>query len=137
MEAPVGRPVYVAGTLSSLRLAANPKGIPFMGRWYGKLLGFVAGWLLMRHPAGAVLGLVIGHAFDADWFRLKRNNPYRVLNLTSDATDAEVDQAYRRLISQYHPDKMTGAADELRRQADIKAKEINTAYDRIKTMRKR
>jgi len=108
-----------------------------MGRWYGKLLGFVAGWLLMRHPAGAVLGLVIGHAFDADWFRLKRNNPYRVLNLTSDATDAEVDQAYRRLISQYHPDKMTGAADELRRQADIKAKEINTAYDRIKTMRKR
>jgi len=32
---------------------------------------------------------------------------------------------------------MTGAADELRRQADIKAKEINTAYDRIKTMRKR
>lgn len=108
-----------------------------MRRWYGKLLGFVAGWLLMRHPAGAVLGLLIGHAFDADWFRLGRSNPYRVLNLTSGATDAEVDQAYRRLISQYHPDKMAGAADELRRQADIKAREINTAYDRIKTLRKR
>ena len=27
-------------------------------RWYGKLLGFVAGYLLMRHPAGVqpVLG---------------------------------------------------------------------------------
>lgn len=108
-----------------------------MRRWYGKLLGFVAGWLLMRHPAGAVLGFLIGHAFDADWFRLGRSNPYRMLNLTSDATDAEVDQAYRRLISQYHPDKMAGAADELRRRADIKAREINTAYDRIKTLRKR
>ncbi len=108
-----------------------------MGRWYGKLLGFVAGWLLMRHPAGAVLGLLVGHAFDADWFRLGRNNPYRVLNLTSDATDAEVDQAYRRMMSQYHPDKMSGAAEELRRQAGIKASEINAAYDRIKTLRKR
>lgn len=30
-----------------------------MTRWYGKLLGFIAGWLLMRHPAGAVVGLLI------------------------------------------------------------------------------
>lgn len=107
-----------------------------MTRWYGKLLGFIAGWLLLRHPAGAVVGLLIGHAFDSDWFQLKRNNPYRILDLTSDATDAEVDQAYRRLISQYHPDKMSGAAEELRRQADRKAGEINAAYDRIKAMRK-
>jgi len=108
-----------------------------MTRWYGKLLGFVAGWLLMRHPAGAVIGLLIGHAFDSDWFKLSRNDPYRVLNLTSDASDAEVDQAYRRLISQYHPDKMSGAAEDLRRKAEHKASEINTAYDRIKTSRKR
>lgn len=108
-----------------------------MKRWYGKLLGFVAGWLLMRHPAGAVIGLLIGHVFDADWFKLSRNDPYRVLNLTSDASDAEIDQAYRRLISQYHPDKMSGAAEDLRRQAESKASEINSAYDRIKTLRKR
>ena len=49
--------------------------------------------------------------------------------------DAEVEQAYRRLISQYHPDKMAGAADDLRRQAVRKAGEINAAYDRIKTLR--
>jgi preprotein translocase subunit Sec63 len=108
-----------------------------MTRWYGKLLGFIAGWLLLRHPAGAVVGLLIGHAFDSDWFKLKRSNPYRIFDLTSDATDAEVDQAYRRLISQYHPDKMSGAAEELRRQADRKAGEINAAYDRIKTMRRK
>ena len=47
-----------------------------------------------------------------------------------------MDQAYRRLISQYHPDKMAGVAEELREQAEKKASEINAAYDRIKTLRK-
>ena len=108
-------------------------------RWYGKLLGFIAGAMLFRpNPLfGALVGLLIGHAFDEDWFKLSRDNPYRVFGLTSDASDAEVDQAYRRLISQYHPDKMAGAAEDLRRQAEQKAGEINAAYDRIKTLRKR
>jgi DnaJ-domain-containing protein 1 len=110
-----------------------------MKRWYGKLLGFIAGVLLMRtNPLlGAMLGLLIGHAFDADWFRSPRENPYRVLGLTEEANDAEVDLAYRRLISQYHPDRMNGVAEELRKQAEVKAREINAAYDRIKTLRRK
>ena len=108
-----------------------------MTRWYGKFFGFIAGWLLLRHPAGGLVGLLIGHAFDADWFRSPRDNPYRVLGLTEEATDAEVDLAYRRLITQYHPDKLSGAADELRRQAEARAREINGAYDRIQTLRTR
>ena len=106
---------------------------------YGKLLGFFAGAALLRaNPLlGALLGLLIGHAFDADWFKSPRDNPYRVLGLTDEATDAEVDLAYRRLIAQYHPDRMVGAADELRRQAEAKAREINGAYDRIRTLRSR
>ncbi len=108
-----------------------------MNRWYGKLLGFIAGWLLLRHPAGGLIGLLLGHAFDADWFRGPRENPWRVLGLTDEASDAEVDLAYRRLITQYHPDKLSGVADELRRQAETRAREINPAYDRIKTLRKR
>ncbi len=108
-----------------------------MKRWYGKLLGFIAGWLLLRHPAGGLIGLLIGHAFDSDWFRGPREDPWRVLGLTDAASDGEVDLAYRRLITQYHPDKLAGAADELRRQADARAREINTAYDRIKTLRGR
>ena len=110
-----------------------------MKRWYGKLLGFFAGAALLRSnpPLGALIGLLIGHAFDADWFRLRRDNPYGVLGLTEEASDAEIDQAYRRLISQYHPDRMAGAADELRRHAETKAREINRAYDRIKTLRRK
>ena len=110
-----------------------------MKRVYGKLLGFFAGAALLRaNPLlGALLGLLIGHALDAHWFKSPRDNPYRVLGLTEEATDAEVDLAYRRLIAQYHPDRMVGAADDLRRQAEAKAREINGAYDRIRTLRSR
>ena len=105
-------------------------------RWYGKLLGFVAGYLLLRHPAGALIGLLIGHAFDADWLRPKKYDPYTVLGLRDDASDGEVERAYRRLIAQYHPDRLTGAADDLRLQAEDKAREINAAYERIQKLRK-
>jgi len=104
-------------------------------RWYGKLLGFIAGWLLTRHPAGAVLGLAIGHAFDADWFRARAYDPYAVLGITEESSEAEIDRAYRRLITQYHPDRLGGIAEDLRKQAEEKAREINLAYDRIKKLR--
>lgn len=109
-----------------------------MVRWYGKLLGAIAGALLLRaNPVfGALVGVVLGHAFDADWFGSARDNPYRVFGLTEEANDAEVDLAYRRLIGQYHPDRFAGAAPELRRQAEAKAREINIAYDRIRRLRK-
>ena len=109
-----------------------------MTRWYGKLFGVIAGALLVRgNPLfGGLVGLLIGHAFDADWFRSARDNPYRVFGLTEEANDAEIDLAYRRLISQYHPDKFNGAAPELRRQAEAKARELNGAYDRIRALRK-
>ena len=108
-------------------------------RWYGKLLGAVAGALLFRpNPLfGGLLGLLIGHAFDANWFAIGRNAPYRVLGVDPAASMAEVEAAYRRLISQYHPDKVAGAAPELRDAAEKRAREINAAYDRIKTLRKR
>jgi len=110
-----------------------------MKRVYGKLLGFFAGAALLRgNPLlGALLGLLLGHAFDADWFKRPREDPYRVLGLTDEATDAEVDLAYRRLIAQYHPDRVAGAAEDVRRQAETRAREINQAYDRIRALRNR
>jgi DnaJ-domain-containing protein 1 len=110
-----------------------------MKRWYGKLFGVIAGALLVRgNPLfGALVGLIVGHAFDADWFRSSRDNPYGVLDIAEDANEAQIDLAYRRKISQYHPDRFAGAAPELRRQAEAKAREINSAYDRIMTLRKK
>jgi DnaJ-domain-containing protein 1 len=111
-----------------------------MRRWYGKLLGLVAGAALFRaNPLlGGLIGMLLGHAFDVDWFRLRRrDDPYRVLGVTEEVDEAELDRAYRRLIAQYHPDKLAGAADELRRQAETRSREINAAYDRIQALRKR
>ena len=47
------------------------------------------------------------------------------------------DLAYRRLMAQYHPDRMAGAAPELLEQAQKRAAEINRAYDRIRKQRGR
>ncbi len=108
-------------------------------RWYGKILGALAGALLLRfNPLfGLVIGALLGHAFDADWFGIgSRRAPWRVLGLTPDADEAEIEQAYRRLISQYHPDKYAQAAPELRARAEQRARQINAAYDQILQQRK-
>jgi curved DNA-binding protein CbpA len=55
--------------------------------------------------------------------------------LSPEASEAEIDRAYRRLITQYHPDRLGGIAEDLRKQAEEKAREINHAYDRIKKLR--
>ena len=60
-----------------------------------------------------------------------------MLGVDPAASQAEIDSAYRRLISQYHPDKVAGAAPELREAAERKAREINAAYDRIQQLRKK
>jgi preprotein translocase subunit Sec63 len=106
-------------------------------RWYGKFFGALAGWALAKHPGGAAIGMIVGHAFDADWLRPKKYDPYAVLGLRDDASEGEIDRAYRRLIAQYHPDRLVGVAEDLRLQAEDKAREINTAYDRIQKLRAR
>ncbi|MFT4246669.1 MAG: DnaJ domain-containing protein [Pseudomonas sp.] len=107
--------------------------------WYGKLLGALLGALLLRgSPSlGVLLGLLVGHAVDAGWFKARRDDPYRALGLTAQASNAEIELAYRRLMSQYHPDKLARAEPERRRQAERRASEINAAYDRIQRLRRR
>ena len=111
-----------------------------MRRWYGKLLGLIAGAALLRfNPLlGAAIGLLIGHAFDRDWFaRRGRDDPYAVLGLDADATDEQVEHAYRRLMAKFHPDRQSGAGDAQREHADKRARDINRAYDRIRASRRR
>jgi len=52
----------------------------------------------------------------------------RVLELPADASLDEIREAYRRLMSQYHPDKVASLGRELRELADAKSKEISAAY---------
>jgi len=58
-----------------------------------------------------------------------------VLGLSSDASEREIKNAYRRLISQHHPDKLGDVPDELKRRAEERAREINAAYEKIRAAR--
>lgn len=62
-------------------------------------------------------------------------DPYAVLGLTRDAHEREIKRAYRKLISQHHPDKLGDVPDELKRRAEERAREINAAYERIREER--
>jgi len=62
---------------------------------------------------------------------------YKALGVSEDSTDAEIKRAYRKLISQYHPDKLIGQGmpEDMIAMATEQAKEIRLAYDLIKKHR--
>ncbi len=65
------------------------------------------------------------------------NDAYKALGVTQDSTDQEIKRAYRKLISQYHPDKLMGQGvpEDMIAMATEQAKEIQLAYDIIKKNR--
>jgi DnaJ like chaperone protein len=58
---------------------------------------------------------------------------YEILGLQPGADFAEIKKAYRTLSMQYHPDKVAHLGDEFKRVAEEKMKEINEAYQYLKT----
>ena len=62
-------------------------------------------------------------------------DPYRVLGIDSSATDEEVKKAYRRMAMKYHPDRVADMSEEIQQNAAKQMKEINEAYEVIKSRR--
>ena len=62
-------------------------------------------------------------------------DPYKVLGISKEATDDEVKKAYRRMAMKYHPDRVAGMSEEMQRNAAEQMKEINEAYEQIKSLR--
>lgn len=65
------------------------------------------------------------------------DDAYKALGVTKDNTDQEIKRAYRKLISQYHPDKLIGQGlpEDMIALASEKAKEIQLAHDLIEKSR--
>lgn len=69
----------------------------------------------------------------------KLKEAYKVIGVAETASDSELKKAYRRLMSQHHPDKLVakGLPEEMMRIAKEKTQEIQAAYDLIKQHRKK
>ena len=65
------------------------------------------------------------------------DDAYALLGVRADDDDAAVKRAYRRLMSQHHPDKLVakGLPEQMMTLATAKAQEIRGAYERVKAAR--
>lgn len=62
---------------------------------------------------------------------------YAILGVGENATDDEIKKAYRKLILEYHPDRVTanGAGEEFKEFATKRFREVQEAYEQIKKER--
>ena len=62
---------------------------------------------------------------------------YEALGVSSEASDQQIKRAYRKLISEHHPDKLIGQGmpEDMIKDATERSQEIRKAYDLIKQAR--
>jgi len=61
--------------------------------------------------------------------RAKRKDYYRLLGLSSDATEDEIRKAYRKLALKHHPDRHTSSSEEEKAKAEKEFKNVAEAYE--------
>lgn len=62
-------------------------------------------------------------------------NPYKVLEITKNATDTDVKKAYRKLAIKFHPDKIGDLGEGPKKQAKERFLQVQSAYEEIKKAR--
>ena len=58
---------------------------------------------------------------------------YETLEVPQNATPSEIKAAFKKKMSSYHPDKVSGLGEKLRTVAEEESKLINVAYQTLKT----
>ena len=89
------------------------------------------------YKAGKAFGFDINKLNDmkAQFIRPKRANTtektkrLNILGLKASATKEEIKAAYRRLAKEYHPDKLSGVSEVVKKIAEEKFKEVSDAYN--------
>jgi len=116
--------IQIATALSDGKVDPNEKRILYT---IGEILGF------SRSEIDHLFNLASGaEASVSD--KLTLTQAYKILGVTKDSSEAEIKKAYRRLMSQHHPDKLVskGLPDEMIALATEKTQEIRKAYELIK-----
>lgn len=57
---------------------------------------------------------------------------YKTLGVAAGARPDEIRLAYKRMMAQYHPDKVNDLGEKIRLTAEAESKRINQAYDYLK-----
>jgi DnaJ like chaperone protein len=123
--------VYAEGTLAAAKLALVRKLCWALGVSDHELAAISA----MKGYGAAAPGGARGPGARPPPTQAARIDAYAVLGLERGVGEREIKRAYRKLMSQHHPDKLGDVPDELKRRAEDRAREINAAYERIKTER--
>ena len=64
-------------------------------------------------------------------FRPSNDSNYKILEITSSATNDEVKKAYRKMAIKYHPDKVATLGEDIQKAAEEKFKAVSQAYEAI------
>jgi DnaJ like chaperone protein len=119
--------IQIAVAMADSRLHSAERKIIF---FIGQELGFdhAAIEQLFKFTGASEQPARRGHSLDA---------AYEILGVSKAATDADVKKAYRRLMSQHHPDKLIakGLPDEMVKLATEKTQKIKAAYEEISNSR--
>lgn len=113
-------------------------GLVFLVIYYlktGRVPGFVskiARWLFGtpgRSSSGAGRSSQAGGQRGSARQNSGTRDPYAVLGLSPGASRQEIHEAYRRLVHQYHPDKVSHLGEEFQELARQRFIEIQEAYE--------
>ena len=63
--------------------------------------------------------------------KVQKEDPYKVLGLSPNVTDAELKSAYRRLVKKYHPDAVVGMGDDVVEGAESMFRKLQSAYESV------
>lgn len=117
----------------------------------GRVAGFVIAALIFKHPVMILLGFAVGWWFDKQQknaagsseepFNYSSNTSaqaplaqaFQLLGVAETASEKDIKKAYKKRISQHHPDKVVarGGSEQEVRQATEKVQEIQAAYQLI------